>query len=412
MKLAAEKVSFKFAVVQIGARLHYAVPAVLAAAGSLEVLYTDACANSLNGSFIKHWPRALQSRALRRLTARTLPAIIPESRVRSSLWASLQIQLFDRLFPRRNKSARLAHRLCIGGHWLARQAVRDNCCGANALYVHPCASTDAVKAAKKRDIFVVIEAISHPFNKLVEQEEYRRFGMPLSHDPTEDQDNLAFFKEEIMLADRILAASAYVKSGLVELGIPADRIALVPYGLDAEFFDKTSAPVPGRVLYVGNIGYLKGVPYLAAAASRLREQGLKCELRAVGPFDPALVQRPEFQGLNYVGQVPRNEIKLEFLTADLFVFPTLSDGFGIVLLEALAAGLPVVCTPNCAGVVQSGHNGFVVPTRDPAALAARIREVVEDRPLREHLGRNARQSASEFTLEKYRTRLIAALQKS
>jgi glycosyltransferase involved in cell wall biosynthesis len=221
---------------------------------------------------------------------------------------------------------------------------------------------------------------------------------------------MAFFKEEALLADLVLAASPYVRDGLIELGIDPARIALVPYGLDAGFFDAPPEPEPGRILYVGNIGYLKGVPYLAEAARQLKAAGFDGEIRAVGPHDGRLILRPEFAGPNYLGQVPRSEVKGEFLKADVFVFPTLSDGFGMVLLEALSVGLPVVCTRNCAAVVKDGINGFVVPDRDAAPLAAGIRKIVEDRDLRKRMSEGALGLKPAFGLDAYQKRLVAAMQ--
>jgi glycosyltransferase involved in cell wall biosynthesis len=118
---------------------------------------------------------------------------------------------------------------------------------------------------------------------------------------------------------------------------------------------------------------------------------------------------PAFKGLNYVGQVPRSEVKREFASADVLVFPTLTDGFGMVLLEALFAGLPIICTPNCGDVVRDGFNGRVVPSHNTAALAAAIREIVGNRELREQMSRNALARKAEFTLETYQQRLIGAV---
>lgn len=409
MKAGLNGSSLRFAVIQLGARLHYAVPAVLAQAGMLQSLYTDAHAGIGGVRWLRPLGGLPGGRGVRRLLARHLPTSIPKSKVRSWLWPSLQIEWLNLCRPKNRKLARYWHARHAGGHWLARRAIEDNFGGANALYVHPCVSTDAVREAKRRGMFVVLEAISHPFNKFVERAEYERFGLTGPEPESELSDNLAFFQAEAELADIILAASPYVKEGLVELGLNAEKIAVVPYGIETNFFHEPARPVHGRVLYVGNIGYLKGIPHLAAAARALHAEGFRGEVRAVGPRDGRLMERPEFVGLNYLGQVPRSEIKKEFLQADVFVFPTLSDGFGIVLLEALAAGLPVICTPNCAGIVRDGVDGFVVPVRNATALAARMRELVEDRALHDRMAHSARARSRDFTLDAYAARLQQVL---
>ena len=406
-----QKENLNFAVIQLGARLHYAVPEVLSKAGMLAAVYTDASYETASRAPLKWIPEGLRPRGLRRLTARKLPAAIPVEKVHSYLWPSVTDQLFARFAGRWKKSAHLSHKLGIAGHNLAKQAIRDNFGGANALYVHPCTSTDAIREAKKRGLFVVLEAISHPFLRVYERLECEKFGVPVPPAAQEKlvQPNLKIFKYEANLADLVLAASPYVKGGLEEIGILRHKIRTVPYGLGEQFFQSPPEPQTGRVLFVGSVGYLKGVPYLAEAANQLKADGFKGEIRVVGPLEPGVKGRPEFAGLNYLGQVPRSEVKQEFLKADLFVFPTLSDGFGIVLLEALAAGLPIICTPNCANVVQDGVNGFVVPPRDASALARRIMEITTNRSLRARLSTEASRVAADYTLTRYRERLLEVL---
>jgi glycosyltransferase involved in cell wall biosynthesis len=400
----------KFTVIQVGARLHYAVPSILADAGMLQALYTDVCESSLGVRLLNRTPTALKPRTLRRLAARKIPANLQRELVWSFWRPSLQQAWFEWWQRADEKSARVAYEKGIGGHWLAHRAIDESFRGANALYVHPCSSTDAIIEAKKRGMFVALEAISHPLNKLVEAKEYARFGLPLLLDQRENVDNIAFFKEEALLADVILAASPYVREGLIKLGLDSKRVVVVPYGLDAGFFNGRPAPRPGRVLYVGNIGYLKGVPYLSEATRRLKSGGFKGEVRAVGSHDGKLIYRPEFAGPKYLGPIARSDVKHEFLSADIFVFPTLSDGFGLVLLEAMAAGLPVICTPNCGDIVRHGENGFVVPIRDAPALAEAVSLLVNDRRLRDAMGARARETAARYSLRHYGARLLAAFE--
>lgn len=399
----------QFAVIHWGARLHYGVAEALERAGMLQTLYTDAHAESGGLFRLGALPAAVQPHALRRLLSRRIPTTIPRTKIRSWVWPALQSEWFNHFRPAWRKNARMQWKHRLGVHWLAQRAIAENFGGANALYVHPCASTDAVREAKRRGMFVVLEAISHPFNKLVEKAEYERFGLAGPEPEIELRDNIAFFKEEAMLADLVFAASPYVREGLIDLGLHPERIAVVPYGLDPGFFSEAATPEPGRVLYVGNIGYLKGVPHLAAAARRLKASGFVGEIRAIGSHDGLLIQRPEFHGLHYLGQVPRADVRQEFLNADVFAFPTLSDGFGIVLLEALLAGLPIICTPNCGGVVRDGINGRVVPTHDVNNLAAAINEIVGNREQRAEMSRNALGLAHGFTSEAYQQRLVATL---
>lgn len=395
-------------VVQVGARLHYAAPAALVRAGMLEALVTDANSALQPSAALARAIGFLAPRALARLRARQVPPDILAGRVHAYLAPSLQIAAAAWLGPRVGKSARRLHRLGIGGNALARRAISADFFGADTLYVHPCVTTDAVLEAKRRGLRVVLEAISHPFNKRVELAEFARYGVRPDQSEAQVEDNIAFFLEEATAADVVLAASPYVRDGLIELGLPAARVAIVRYGLDERFFaDLALNPVPGRVLYVGAVNHLKGVPTLAAATRLLAPDGIDVEV--VGPVSAEAAGRAEFAGPRYLGQVPRSAVRRHFAEADVFAFPSLSDGFGLVLLEAMAAGLPVVSTRNCVDLVRDGENGFLVPDRDPEALVEAIRTIVRDRDLRERFSRAARETAARHTLGVYAGALARAV---
>lgn len=404
-----ENGGLRFAVIHWGARLHYAVPAVLQSAGMLQRLYTDAHADSWQANGLRLWPEKLRPKSLRRFLSRKLPVTIAKESVRTLFAPLLRLKLQDR-DPRVRFSAAGCYEAQAGPHALSRLAIEDDFGGANALYVHPCVNTDAIHEAKRRGMFVVLEAISHPFNMLVQEAEYDRLGLPQAEGWQFIHSNIEFFAGEARAADLVLAASEYVKSGLIDLALAPEKIAVVPYGLDASFYPAPPAPVPKRILYVGTIDPHKGIAYLAEAARLLKQQGYDYEFRAIGPTSRAdLINHPAFAGLNYLGQVPRDEVKEEFARADLFVFPTLTDGFGIVLLEALFAALPIVSTPCCGDVVTDGVNGRVVASHHGKALAEAIREIVEDRATRERMSKAARALREKFTLAAYGSRLLESI---
>lgn len=216
--------------------------------------------------------------------------------------------------------------------------------------------------------------------------------------------------EKYRLADLILVPSAFTAKAVIECGADPTRVVRVPFGLDeSRLRQGVGRPVEGRVLFVGTIGLRKGNHYLAEATRILQRRRVRCEVRVVGPYDAKIVSHPEFRGPSYVGQVPRVRIGDEFQRADVFVFPTICDSFGLAQLEAMACGVPVITTPNCGSVVRDGVDGFIVPSRNAEALAEKIELLVTDRPLRERMGRNARERANEFTWNRYGERLIGAL---
>src|SRR5262249_793634 len=107
--------------------------------------------------------------------------------------------------------------------------------------------------------------------------------------------------------------------------------------------------------------------------------------------------------------VPRQQISVEYALADVFVLPTLADSFSLAHLEALAHGIPVITTENCGSVVRDGVDGFIAPVRDPKALADKLESVVTNRALRTELSYNGKKRGADYTIEKYGSRLLRAI---
>jgi len=101
----------------------------------------------------------------------------------------------------------------------------------------------------------------------------------------------------------------------------------------------------------------------------------------------------------------------QYQWADLLVFPTVCDGFGLVQIEALAAGLPVITTPNAGSVVRDGVEGYIVPIRNAEALADRIDVFARDPDLLAKMSRNAQARARDFSENKYCERLASTVKK-
>src|SRR5207253_1873937 len=106
--------------------------------------------------------------------------------------------------------------------------------------------------------------------------------------------------------------------------------------------------------------------------------------------------------------VPRNEIHKHYEWADVFLLPSICEGSATVTYEALAAGLPVICTPNTGSVVTDGVDGFIVPAGDPHAIVERL-ELVSGPGMLETMSAAAIEKARDFTLNAYKRRALAVL---
>jgi glycosyltransferase involved in cell wall biosynthesis len=111
-----------------------------------------------------------------------------------------------------------------------------------------------------------------------------------------------------------------------------------------------------------------------------------------------------------VGNLTEAELAGLFAIADVFAMPSLAEGSAIVTYEALAAGLPCVVTHETGSVVRDGVEGFIVPARSPSSIATRLRQLYQDRRLRETMSTSARARAEQFAWGSYHQRLIAAIE--
>jgi glycosyltransferase involved in cell wall biosynthesis len=203
---------------------------------------------------------------------------------------------------------------------------------------------------------------------------------------------------ELQLATAISVASAYTRSTL-EAVEPSAPIIVTPYGFPVEDFRPKDRlrDGPFTVLSVGTHTLLKGTPYLLEA---WRKAGVVGQLRLVGPLRLTRTFLDGYAGLfEHVPHVPRALLGEEYRAADLLAFPSLGDGFGLVIQEAMCSGTPVVATRSCGApeCISDGVNGWLVGTRDVDALVTRIRNAAADRDAAFKIGQAARRRSEQWT---------------
>jgi glycosyltransferase involved in cell wall biosynthesis len=216
---------------------------------------------------------------------------------------------------------------------------------------------------------------------------------------------------ECEMADRIIVGSSFVRQSFVELGYNPEKIAITPYGVDTERFSPRAAPRNDgvfRALFVGQIGQRKGMSYLLDGYRRFQGARARAdaELHVVGTFVAGHEVYAEYSDVfRHTPHVPQKDLPALYRDADVFVFPSLIEGMPLVVLEAMACGLPVITTTHGpADIVRDGIDGFFVPIRDPEAIAARLDQLYRDPALREQMGRNAREQALRHTWDTYAQR--------
>jgi glycosyltransferase involved in cell wall biosynthesis len=292
-------------------------------------------------------------------------------------------------------------------HWAARQ-LED---GQDIFVGWSGFSHSALARAKSLGAVTIVER--HSAHMALQQEllseEYARHGLVFeSTARSVVERELAEYAE----ADFISVPSLYVRRTFLDRGFASERILHTPLATNTQDFH----PVPKedrifRVIHCGAISLRKGVPYLLEAFSQLRLPN--AELWLVGSVADdmkAVLARYISPKIRVLGPKPSSELKWYLSQADVFALASIEDGFGMVVPQAMACGLPVVCTRNtCADdIVREGQDGFIVPIRDVQALQEKIQWLYDHPAPRSEMGAHALQRASQsFSWAVYGDKMMA-----
>ena len=221
---------------------------------------------------------------------------------------------------------------------------------------------------------------------------------------------------EFHAADRVMVLSQAASRSLIEEGIEERKIFVNPCGVDLSRFTPPEKKEENvfRIIYCGNISPRKGAHYLLQAFSELNLD--RAELCLIGsaptPSFSRLLARHQSGNVRFLGTFPHNELRQIYARGSVFVLPSLADGFGMVVPQAMACGLPVVVTENvgAADIVTDGVDGYVVPIRDVAALKDKIRYLYEDPAARQRMSDAAVAKAGRhLSWDAYGDRLVSWL---
>ena len=235
---------------------------------------------------------------------------------------------------------------------------------------------------------------------------------------------------EWRLADRIVVNSRWSLDALVKQGVPAEKLVVIP--LCYERLERTedgswktgagnikaasyasaagdrvvwTRDRPLRALFLGQVILRKGIQYLIEAAKLLQDAPVHFDV--VGPIGISQVAMNSAPAnVTFHGRTERKEARKWFERSQVFVLPTISDGFAITQIEAMAHGLPVIATPNCGEVVTDGEDGFIVRPRDANSLAEAVRRYLKESGLLESHRQACREKARQFTVAKLSEKLM------
>jgi glycosyltransferase involved in cell wall biosynthesis len=205
----------------------------------------------------------------------------------------------------------------------------------------------------------------------------------------------------------IVTVSDFISSEVERLVGSNERIVVARPGSaplpDTECVRGHSGDEPLRLLFVGNCTRLKGLDHLIEALSLLRDVHLRVDIVGDVNLEPRYYKRLArhatalgvSERITFHGAISHEGLGRFYSRADVFIFPSLYEGFGIVLAEAMQAGLPIVATRigPVNEIVREGENALLVPPADSMALAGAIRKLATDRLLRDNFSRRSRELA-------------------
>lgn len=256
-----------------------------------------------------------------------------------------------------------------------------------------------LKRKGSKTLCILEEVNSHVdlYYKLM-KEEYEKLGLgEYTAILPDHQDRLKAYSE----ADYILVSSDFVRRSFLEKGFPAEKMILMHYGFSLPAnvtYSKTLNEGPLRILYVGQINMRKGLRYAIEAFKALDCPGKEFYIVGNQTAITGLenVEIPE--GVIFTGSLKGEDLEKQYKSADVFVLPSIEDGFGLVAGEALSYGTPVIVSSNCGAsdIITDGYNGFIVPPFNSDAIKLKLEQLAKDKTLLSKLSQNAFESLKDI----------------
>ncbi|HEX5965977.1 MAG TPA: glycosyltransferase family 4 protein [Pyrinomonadaceae bacterium] len=365
---------------QLGAREHYVVPRALQQSGLLHELITDLWIRP--GSMLRSLRSGLAGRfhpslSSARVTAMNFGALAFElGAVGASGW---------RLITKRND-------------WFQRSVVHQlarNHSGANlTVFAYSYAAAEIFKVARKRAWRTVLGQIDPG---PVEEEIVSQL-MPAGDNSWQPApaEYWKRWRSECTFADRIIVNSFWSRRALLDAGVPAAKIRVVPLAFEPSpeassfirsYPDKFTTERPLRVLFLGQINYRKGAMQLFDAVRQMAGEPL--EFRLVGPLQVDIPHELKDR-IRWFGIASRSDVSRYYREADVFILPTFSDGFGLTQLEAQSWKLPVIASRYCGDVVKHGFNGMLLENVSGTSISNAIHQLLRSPELLDTLSQNSR----------------------
>jgi glycosyltransferase involved in cell wall biosynthesis len=213
-----------------------------------------------------------------------------------------------------------------------------------------------------------------------------------------DQRSVFIEEKEYDLADYVVVPSEFARRSFLEKGYPKNKVVKISLGADLTRFRKVSGPDPGTftVLFVGQVNLRKGFLHLLEAFNALKIK--KKRLIVIGELckeveETIKIKKIDISQVEFINHVDNSDLYKFYNKSNVFVLPSIEDGFGVVMSEAMACGCPVIATENtgASDLFENGKEGFIVPIRNANILVEKMQQLYEDKALRARMSEAAQE---------------------
>lgn len=400
--------SKKFIVSMLGARMNYAIPRVLLKTGKLRTLITDFY---FHENIFRKFIRAL---LIFPIIKKTTKDILSRHHIEldNANIASYQVSGFLNILRRRyadlkkNKLKREMAKL-YGSNILASLLKKSSFQG-DILYAFQGAAEPSFREAKKLGITCILEQsiAARPYTQELIIPEIEQWGSWYEDSglPRKSKKNNEALINEFNMADKIIAASDFVKDSLVSCGVPIEKISVFPYGVKIPNSSPKEPDYDGsrplKVLFAGNVDLRKGAHYLIQAANKLGPNLIQVRMLGKIGLKKSIVEKYNTI-IDFQGRVPRKEMHKHFHWADVFVLPSLIEGSATVVYEALSHGLPAVVTPNTGSVVEDNYDGQIIKPHSYESLIEALLQYIDNPKKLCTQSIAAREAVNKVSYERY-----------
>lgn len=229
-----------------------------------------------------------------------------------------------------------------------------------------------------------------------------------------DADDARWYAEEIKTADYHIVASTFSKRALEFDGVPSDKIFVVPYGIDENrFLNIERKYEEGRLnlIFIGEVNQRKGLYQICEAAKKLNNPNIEFNIIGSGYDSQKDLFAPYEKWVTFHGTAYFEKMRQHLEHNQVLLFPSMGDGFGFVVLEGMAAGMPVIASYNSAGpdVLQDGINGFLIEACNTDVLIDRINWFLHNTDKIRSMGVCAQNTAKKYTWKNYNKLIVESV---